>query len=93
MKTVTKKIYKQWFDRIASGEKKYELRLADFDLEKGDILRLEEWEGEEWKKEDRKPTGRFLEKKITYLRKVDLQKWIENQPELVEKGFYVIQFE
>jgi hypothetical protein len=58
-------------------------------MEEGDILRLEEYtEGEE-----RIPTGRFIEKKVTYFRKVDLEKWIEKQPEIVKDGFYVIQFD
>ena len=90
MKTVIKKIDKQWLDMILAGKKKFELRLADFDIEDGDILRLEEWVTENG---ERKPTGRFVEKKITYARKVDLKGWIEMQPELEEKGFYVLQFD
>ncbi len=89
MKTVIKKIDPEWFEMIVSGKKKFELRLADFDIEEGDILRLEEYtEGE-----DRKPTGRFIEKIVTYVQKPDLKEWIENQPELLEKSFYVIQFD
>jgi hypothetical protein len=90
MKTITKKILPEWFDKIEAGIKKYELRLADFDIQDGDILRLEEWVGEG---EDRKPTGRFIEKKISNVRKVDLQSWIDIQPEITEKGFYVLQFD
>jgi hypothetical protein len=95
MKTITKKIDKKWFDLIETGKKKYELRLAEFDLEEGDILKLEEWTEQGWDgdKKERKPTGRYLEKKVTFFRKVDLEKWIENQPEIVKEGFYVIQFE
>jgi len=89
MKTVIKKIDKEWLDEILSGKKKFELRLADFDIEKGDTLRLEEWEGSG---ENRKPTGRFTEKKVTYLRKVDLKEWLEKQPELIDRGLYVLQF-
>jgi hypothetical protein len=90
MKTVTKKIDTQWFEMILVGKKKFELRLADFDIEGNDILRLEEWVGTGT---NRKATGRFIEKKVTYARKVDLKGWIENQPELTEKGFYVLQFD
>ncbi len=90
MKTVIKKIDKEWLDLILAGKKKFELRLSDFDIEDGDILRLEEWVG---KGTNRKPTGRFIEKKVTYARKVDLANWIEMQPELTEKGFYVLQFD
>jgi hypothetical protein len=42
--------------------------------------------------EERMATGRVLEKVVTHVRKVDLNKWIELQPELIEKGFYVIRF-
>lgn len=95
MKTIVKKIDQEWFDLILAGKKKYELRLADFDIEEGDILRLEEYTKNGWvgDKEDRKPTGRFIEKKVTFVRKVDLKDWVEIQPELMEKGFYTIQFE
>ncbi len=75
---------------ISSGKKKFELRLADFDIEEGDTLRLEEWVGE---KENRKPTGRIIDKVVTYVQKPNLQEWIEQQPELLEKSFFVIQFD
>ncbi len=90
MTTITKKILPEWFDAIASGKKKYELRLADFDIEDGDILRLEEWTGEG---DDRKPTGRVIEKKVNYVRKVDLSAWENSQPEIKDKGFFVLQFD
>lgn len=90
MRIVTKKIDKEWFEMILSGKKKFELRLADFDFEDGDTLRLEEWVLEAG---ERKPTGRFIEKVATYVRHPDLKKWIEQQPDLLEKSFYVIQFD
>ncbi len=90
MATITKKILPEWFEAILSGKKGYELRLADFDIQDGDILRLEEWIG---RGDNRKPTGRFVEKKVTYTRKIDLEDWIKKQPELIQKGFYVLQFD
>ncbi len=90
MKTVTKKIDTEWFDLILAGKKKYELRITDFDIEDGDILRLEEYIGEG---ESRKPTGRFIEKTVAWAKRIDLHGWIEKQPDLIEKGFYVIQFD
>jgi hypothetical protein len=80
---------------ILAGQKKYELRLADFDIEEGDILRLEEYTKNGWTgdKEKREPTGRFIEKKVTFVRKTNLKDWVDLQPELLEKGFYTIQFE
>lgn len=90
MKTIIKKIDTEWFEMVQSGKKKFELRLADFDIAEGDVLRLEEWVGEG---ENRKPTGRVIEKVVSHMQKIDLKKWIEDQPELLEKGFYVLQFE
>ncbi|MCB9805694.1 DUF3850 domain-containing protein [Candidatus Nomurabacteria bacterium] len=90
MKTITKKIDTEWFDMILSGKKKFELRLADFVIEDGDILRLEEWVGEG---KDRKPSGRFIEKQVRYVAKIDWKQWKEQQPELADKGFFVIQFD
>ena len=90
MRIVTKKIDPEWFEMILSGKKKFELRLTDFEFVDGDILRLEEWVGEGG---GRKPTGRVIEKTATYVHKPDLKKWIEQQPELLEKSFYVIQFD
>ncbi|MFZ2205008.1 MAG: DUF3850 domain-containing protein [Minisyncoccia bacterium] len=87
MVTVTKKIDTEWFELVLSGKKKFELRLADFDIKEGDILRLEEYT------EEKKPTGRFIEKVVTYVRKPDLSEWIKQQPELLEKSFFVIQFD
>lgn len=43
MKTITKKILKEWLDLILVGKKKFELRLADFDLKEGDVLKLDEY--------------------------------------------------
>ncbi len=89
MAIVIKKIDPEWFEMILSGKKKFELRLADFEIQEGDILRLEEYTDGG----DRKPTGRFIEKTVTYVRKPDLKDWMEKQPELLEKSFYVIQFD
>lgn len=90
MSKIVKKIDTEWFEMIQEGKKKFELRLADFDIAEGDTLRLEEWVGEG---SDRKPTGRFIEKEAKYVRKVDLKSWIEKQPGLLEEGMYVIQFD
>lgn len=90
MKTITKKIDTEWFDLILIGKKKFEGRVADFEIEVGDILRLEEWA---IINDERKFTGRFIEKKVNYFQKENLSAWIKRQPELLEKGFYIIQFD
>lgn len=40
MRVIEKKILPEYFDRIAAGEKTYELRLADWKCEQGDTLVL-----------------------------------------------------
>ncbi len=40
---IEKKILPKRFQQIKDGEKKYELRLADFDAHDGDMLVLKEW--------------------------------------------------
>jgi len=42
MKTIKKKIWTEYFELIESGKKRFELRLADFDIKEGDILILQE---------------------------------------------------
>lgn len=89
MAIIHKKIYPEYFELIVQGKKKFELRLDDFTAQEGDTLILEEWEG---KGADRKPTGRTIEKKITYLAHFDLDEF--NQKSEIEKhGLYIIQFE
>jgi hypothetical protein len=100
MATITKKILPDWFEQILAGKKKFELRLADFDIKEGDTLRLEEW-AEDPAPEgstvgtgvNRRPTGRSIEKVVTYVSKANLGDWLQKQPEIQEKGFYVLQFD
>lgn len=83
---IEKKILKPYFDKIISGDKTYEIRLADFECEPGDDLVLREWNPEE-----KKYTGRVIEKKVTYVGKT---KEIDFWPaEDIEKyGYQIISF-
>ncbi len=87
MPTIHKKILPQYFDLIALGKKKFELRLADFEVKEGDVLVLEEWD-----KVKNVYTGRKLEVTASYVLKTkDCDFWL---PEDVEKyGFQIIGFE
>lgn len=62
MKLIRKKCWPEYFEKVKSGDKKFEVRLADSDYEIGDILILEEWNPE-----TKKYTDRHLSKKITDL--------------------------
>jgi ASC-1-like (ASCH) protein len=87
---IVKKILPEYFDLIASGVKKYEFRVADFEVEEGDILVLEEWDSLD--PATRKPTGRVMEKRVTYPKKFKLDEF--KQLEDMEKhGFYILQLE
>jgi len=84
---IRKKIWKEYFDEVASGRKKFELRLADFDAHEGDMLVLEEWD-----KDKKEYTGRKIETLITYaLKTKDLSFW--PQEEIQKYGFQILQIE
>jgi len=44
MPIIKKKCWPEWFDKFCSGERTFELRLADFDLKDNDILSFEEYD-------------------------------------------------
>ncbi|MDP1815185.1 MAG: DUF3850 domain-containing protein [Leadbetterella sp.] len=86
MATIRKKVWKEYFDKIISGKKKFELRLADFDVNEDDTLVLEEWD-----KDKNEYTGRKVETTATYIIKTkDLSFW--SQEDIDKYGFQIIQF-
>ena len=75
---ITKKIWPEYFHEILEGTKKYELRLADFDIAEGDVLLLEEWDPQ-----TKEYSGRKIKVDVTYVLKTnDISFW---QKEDVEK--------
>lgn len=87
MPTIHKKVWPEYFEKIISGKKNFELRLADFEISEGDSLILEEWNPQ-----TKEYTGRKHEVVATYIFKTKNQKFWT--PEEVEKyGFQIIQFE
>lgn len=87
MRTIHKKIWKQSFDKILSGEKKFELRLADFDVDPGDTLVLEEWD-----KDHNTYTGKKIEVTVTYVFKTKEQPfWPREEAE--RYGFQILSIE
>lgn len=83
---IEKKTWPEYFEKILNGEKTFDLRLADFVCNPGDVLVLREWDSK--KKEY---TGRVIEKNVTYVIKT---KGLEFFPkEETEKyGLQVISF-
>ncbi|MDP2741664.1 MAG: DUF3850 domain-containing protein [bacterium] len=87
MAIIKKKIWREYFELVASGKKKLELRAADFDVKEGDTLLLEEWDSQ-----TKEYTGRNIEKKVSFVLKFDLNDF--GQEEVIkEKGLLVIQLD
>ncbi|MBI4406571.1 DUF3850 domain-containing protein [Candidatus Micrarchaeota archaeon] len=83
---IEKKIWPQSFEKILRGEKTFELRLADWECNVGDVLVLREWNPE-----TKQYTDRSVEKTVTYVLKTKEQPFFSKQD--VEKyGFQVIAF-
>jgi hypothetical protein len=61
---IEKKIWPEYFEKVLSGEKNFELRLADWDCKSGDVLILREWNPE-----TKEYTGRQVEKEVGYVLK------------------------
>jgi len=90
MNKIEKKIWPEYFEKVSSGKKKYELRLGDFRPKEGDVLVLREWDPE---KKDY--TGRVLEKKVTHTATFsfdDLSKFWPKE-EILERGITICSLE
>ena len=86
MAIIKKKTWPEQFEKILQGEKRFDMRLADFDIQKDDVLILEEYNPE-----TKEYTGRKIEKKVDKVFKFNLDSFGQKQ-QLEDKGFYVIQF-
>ena len=83
---IEKKVWPKFFQKILNKDKNFDLRLADFKCNSGDILILREWDPK-----IKEYTGRIFEKQVTYVLKTkDIKFWSEKD---VEKyGFQIISF-
>lgn len=89
MAIVNKKCWPEFFEKFCSGERTFELRLADFDLKDGDTLIFEEYDPIAGTYTGRKAD--FLCKKVEHSAQNPLQFY---KVEDVEKnGFWIIQLE
>ena len=84
---IEKKVWPEYFQKIVSGEKSFEVRLADWECNPGDLLVLKEWNPKTGQY-----SGRELKKKVTYVAKTkNLKFWPKEQ---IEKyGFQIIAFQ
>ena len=85
MTEIIKKTWPKLFEKILNGEKKFDLRLADFEIKEGDILILKEYDPE--KKEF---TGREVRKEAGKVVFVNPAK-MHTLDEIEKYGFNVIE--
>ncbi|HTE21510.1 MAG TPA: DUF3850 domain-containing protein [Candidatus Limnocylindria bacterium] len=82
-KVIEKKIRTDYFDQVKSGQKTFELRLADWDCQPGDVLVLKEVDI------NGQYTGRSLRKKVGFIVKTKELDFFTPQ-EIEEHGYQVI---
>jgi hypothetical protein len=86
MRRIEKKAIPVLFEKVLSGETNFDLRIAEFECEVGDVLVLREWDPEL-----KEYTGRQLEKTVTFVMKTkDLKFW--SKEDIDELGFVVMSF-
>lgn len=88
MTVIRKKIWPEYFEAVASGKKRFELRLNDFEVKEGDTLLLEEWDPKA-----REYTGRKIEKKAAYVGKFRIDNLFWPEEEIKRKGLQIISLE
>lgn len=87
MKKIEKKAWPELFEKIVNGEKKFDIRLANWKCRPGDILILREWDPK-----TKEYTGRVIKKKVSYVLKTkDLEIFWEKS-DIKKYGFIVIAF-
>ena len=84
---IYKKCWPEFFELVKAKKKNVELRLADFDIKKGDILVLEEYDPK-----TKKYSGRKLERKCKNINKVEMLK-MHSIEDIKKYGHYLIELE
>lgn len=85
---IEKKIWPKYFQAINNGSKNFELRLADWQCQPGDILLLREWDPD-----TKKYTGRKITKNVKYVAKFKLNELFWPQKEIEKHGIQIISLE
>ena len=87
MAVIKKKCWPEIFEKVLLGQKRFDVRVADFEVKEGDVLILEEWDPA-----TKEYTGRTIEKKAGYILKMKLDDF--GQKEAIEQnGILVITLE
>jgi len=85
MKEIEKKVWPQYFEKLLTGVKNYELRLGNFKPNPGDILVLKEWDPV-----TEKYTGRELRKEVTYSATFKLDELFWPEDEIKKYGLTIV---
>jgi len=83
---IEKKTWPDAFQKIFSGVKNVELRLADFECKPGDVLVLREFDPK-----TKNYTGRVIEKEVKYVMRTKEQPYW-SKDEIERYGFQVMSF-
>ncbi len=83
---IGKKVWPEFFEGILSGDKTFEVRLADWECKPGDTLLLKEWDPR-----TKTYSGREIKKKVTYVYKTKDQKFFTDE-DIAKYGFQIIAF-
>lgn len=81
---IEKKCWPEYFDLVKSGQKTYDLRLADWQCKVGDTLVLKEWDPK-----TKKYTGRSITKIVGYVGKT-LPNDLFDPKEVDKYGYQII---
>ena len=84
---IKKKTWPKFFQEILEDKKKFEMRLADFDIKEGDILIFEEYNPE-----TKEYTGRTIRKKVNFVTKFNPAE-AHSLEEIKKFGFWEIGIE
>lgn len=72
------------YEKVLSGEKTYDIRLADWEVGPGDVIVFQEWDPA-----TKEYTGREMSRKVGYVGKTkDWEVW--SKEEIEKHGFQVI---
>jgi hypothetical protein len=83
-KLISKKAYGEYFELVMSGQKTFDLRAADFEVEPGDILELVEID------QQKNLTGRALRRKVGVVSHTkQLERWYDSQI-VADRGYVIM---
>jgi hypothetical protein len=83
MAEIKKKMWPEAYEKVLSGDKTYDIRLADWHIEQGDVIIFQEWDPS-----TKEYSGRELRKNVGYVGKTkDWQVWPKQD---IEKHGYQI---